>query len=200
MLILTTSRTHNTSQPYTTKFSSSFSKVFSRLMRWLMMWVNIFWTSTIISPLSILNISYSWIRVCFLALFTSLVPSWVTSKVSHISFADLHWETLKNSSEFKAEVIMFLAMQSNLAFLLLESVYWDQGFSMEDPSFSNFGTKGPFSLHPKFLCQGIQQIFSFWLSKIGSSNHKTEVVCWLKHPPQRVIYQPYKNSFRITLE
>ena len=104
-------------------FSSSLSKVFPRLIRWLMMWVNLFCTSAIDSPLSILNISYSWIRVCFLALFTSLVPSWVTYKVSHNSLADEHWEILKHSSEFKADVIMFLAIQSNLAFLFSKSVH-----------------------------------------------------------------------------
>jgi len=78
--------------------------------------VNLFCTSAIDSPLSILNISYSCIRVCFLALFTSFVPSWVTYRVFHISLADTHCEILENSSEFKAEVMIFLAIQSNLAF------------------------------------------------------------------------------------
>ena len=104
-------------------FSYSLSKVFPRLIRWLMMWMNLFCTSAIDSPLSTLNISYSCIRVCFLALFTSFIPSWVTSKVSHISLADEHCDSLKNSSEFKEEVMIFLAIQSNLAFLFSASVH-----------------------------------------------------------------------------
>ena len=59
-------------------------------------------------PLSILNISYSWIRACFLALFTLVVPTWVTSRMSIIYFPEVHCKNLKNSSEFKAEVMMFL--------------------------------------------------------------------------------------------
>jgi len=70
----------------------------------------------------------------------------VTSRVSHISLADAHCKILKNSSEFKAEVMIFLAMQSNLAFLFPASVHWDHGFSIEDPSFSNLGIKEPFSI------------------------------------------------------
>jgi len=42
--------------------------------------------------------------------------------------------------------MIFLAIQSNLAFLFSASVHWDQGFSIEDPSFSNFGIKGPFTI------------------------------------------------------
>jgi len=49
-----------------------------------------------------------------LLFFTSIVPSWVSSRMSHISFADAHLETLENSLEFKAEVMMFLARQSYL--------------------------------------------------------------------------------------
>ena len=112
-------------------FRSYLSNIFPRLIRWLTIWVNRFCTSTIDYPFCILNISYSWMRVCFLALFTSFVPSWVTSIVSHISFADAHCGTLKNSSEFNAEVIIFLAIKSNLAILFLTSVHWDQGFSIK---------------------------------------------------------------------
>jgi len=97
-----------------------------------------------VSLLNILNISYSWIQACFLALFTSVVPSWVISRMSHISFVDAHCETLKNSSEFKAEMIIFLAMQSDLTLLLSLSVHWDQGFSMKTSYFSSLGSKGPF--------------------------------------------------------
>jgi len=62
--------------------------------------------------------------------------------MSHISLADEHCEILENSSEFKANVIIFLAIQSNLTFLFSASVHWDQGFSIKDPSFSNLGIKG----------------------------------------------------------
>jgi len=41
--------------------------------------------------------------------------------------------------------MIFLAMESNLAFLFSASVHWDQGFSIETPSFTNIGIKGPFS-------------------------------------------------------
>jgi len=53
---------------------------------------------------------------------------------------------MKNSSEFKAKVMIFLAMQSNLAFLFSASAHWDQGFSLEAHSFSNLGIKGSFSI------------------------------------------------------
>jgi len=42
-----------------------------------------------------------------------MVPSWVTSIIFQISFVEAHYETLKNSSEFRADVRMFLAIQSN---------------------------------------------------------------------------------------
>ena len=85
-------------------------------------------------------------RVCFLALFTSFVPSCVTSRMSHISFADAHCDTLKNSLELNEYVIIFFAIQSNLAFLLSNSVLLDQGFSTRTSSFFDFGMKGPFSI------------------------------------------------------
>jgi len=44
--------------------------------------------------------------------FTSIVPSWKTSRMSHISFAKAHFETLENSLEIKAEEMIFLALQS----------------------------------------------------------------------------------------
>jgi len=91
-------------------FSSSLSKFFPRLIKWFTMWENCFCTSEIVSPFYILNNSYSWMRACFLALFTSLVPSCVTSRMSHISFAELHCDTLKKSLQLKAEVIIFLAI------------------------------------------------------------------------------------------
>ena len=71
-------------------FSSSLSKILPRLMRWFTMWVNLFYTFEMVSPLNILHISYSWIMTCFLALFTLVMPSWVTLRVSHISFVDAH--------------------------------------------------------------------------------------------------------------
>jgi len=46
---------------------------------------------------------------CLRALFTLVVPSCVTSSMSHISLAELHYETLKNSSRFNADVIIFFA-------------------------------------------------------------------------------------------
>ena len=70
-------------------FNSSLSNYFPSLIKWLTIWLNRLWTSTINSPCCILNISYSWMSACFLALFTSFVPSCVTSNMSHISFAEL---------------------------------------------------------------------------------------------------------------
>ena len=92
-------------------FSFSLSKILPRLMSWFTMWVNLFCTSKMVSLLSILNISYSCIRACILALCTSMVLSWVTSRMSHISFVVADCKTLKNSSEFRAEVMMFLSIQ-----------------------------------------------------------------------------------------
>ena len=115
--------------------SSSLLKIFLRQMIWFTMWVNLFCTSAMVSHLSIQNISYSWIRECFLTPFTSVVPSCVTSRIYHISFVEEHCETLKNSSEFRAGVMMFLAIQSNWALLLSVSVHWDQGFSIETSFF-----------------------------------------------------------------
>ena len=77
------------------------------------------------------------VGLLILTFFISSILSWAALSVSHISLADSDFEILKNSSEFKAEVMIFLAMQSNLAFLFSASVYWDQGFSIEAPSFSN---------------------------------------------------------------
>ena len=74
-------------------------------MRWFTMWLNLLCTSAMVSTLSILNISYSWIRACFLALFTSVVPPCVTSRISYISFAEAYCETLQKSSEFRAYVV-----------------------------------------------------------------------------------------------
>ena len=129
---------------WTLMLSSSLSKVFPRLIRWFIMWVNHFCTSTMVSPFNILNISYSCMRVWFLDLFTSFAHSWVTSKESHISFVDSHWDTLKNSLELKADVVMFLAMQSYWDFLLSCSVHWDQGFQEITFLFSTMGIKGSF--------------------------------------------------------
>jgi len=40
------------------------------------------------------------------------MPSWITSRMSHISFEKTHFKTLKNSLEFKPEEMIFLAMQT----------------------------------------------------------------------------------------
>ena len=42
-----------------------------------------------------------------------LEPSRVLLRLSHISFAETHFETLKNSLESRAYIITFLAMQSS---------------------------------------------------------------------------------------
>jgi len=70
----------------------------------------------------------------------------MTSKVSHISLADSHCEILKNSLEFTTDVMIFLAMQSNLDFSLSSLVHWDHGFLVKDQTFSILGIKGPFSI------------------------------------------------------
>jgi len=48
----------------------------------------------------------------------------VTSRMSHISFVEVHWDTLNNSSKFKAEFMIFIAIQSNWAFLLSTSFHF----------------------------------------------------------------------------
>jgi len=49
--------------------------------------------------------------------------------MSHISLSELHCETMKNSSQLREDVIIFLAIQSNLAFLHSASVHSDEGLS-----------------------------------------------------------------------
>ena len=69
-----------------------------------------------------------------MALLISFVPSCVTSRMSHVSFVELHCDTLKNSSQLKAEVIIFLAIQSNLTFLLSSLVQSDEGLLIKTSS------------------------------------------------------------------
>ena len=95
-------------------FSSPSSNVFPRPRRWFTMWVNLIWSYEMVSPFFIRNASYSDTRVCFLALLTSIVPSWVTSSIFQISFALLHLVVQKNSSKDKQEVRIF--------FFLLDSI------------------------------------------------------------------------------
>jgi len=64
--------------------------------------------------------------------------------MSHISLAEIHCETLKNSSQLRADVIIFLAIQSNLTFLLSASVHSDEGLSTKTSSFLTSGIKRPF--------------------------------------------------------
>jgi len=77
-------------------FSSALSNSLPKPMRRLTIWVNLFYTSAMDSPCCILNSSYSCIKASILALFTSLVPSCVTSSTSHISLALL---ILRDSKE-----------------------------------------------------------------------------------------------------
>jgi len=119
----------------TLMFNSSLLNSFPKPMRWLTMCVNIFWASIMDSPYYILNNLYSCINVCFLALFTSLVPSYVTSSTSHKSFALLHWEIMKKSYIFNADIRMFLTTQSYRAFFFLSSVQRFQGLSTYFSSF-----------------------------------------------------------------
>jgi len=113
----------------TLMFSSSLSNSFPKPIRWLTICVNLFCTSAIDSPRCILNNSCSWIKACFLSLFTPFVLSWVTSSTSHMSFALLHWKTLKNSSMFNEEVRIFLVVQSYWTRLLSSFVYRFHGLS-----------------------------------------------------------------------
>jgi len=113
----------------------SLSNYFPSPIRWLTMCVNLFWTSAIVSPSCILNNSYSWINSCFRALFTSVVPSCVTSRMSHISLGEIHCDTLKNSSRFNTEVIMLLATQSYCIF-----------FATCTKSTTCIGMNGPFTM------------------------------------------------------
>ena len=75
---------------YTLSFS--FSNVLPRANKWFTTCIKCFCTSEMFSPDNILNISYSWMRVFFLALLASMVPSWVTSKIFQISLASTCWE------------------------------------------------------------------------------------------------------------
>ena len=74
-------------------FSSSLSKVLPRLIKWFTIWENLLCTSQMVSPFCFLKSSYSLIRACFLACLTSFVPSCVTSRMSHIFFAEMHYDT-----------------------------------------------------------------------------------------------------------
>ena len=64
-----------------------------------------------------------------LDLFTSVVPSCVSWRVSHISFAFEQLDTLKYSSIPRAEVMMFLALRLYWILLLSSSVHLSLGFS-----------------------------------------------------------------------
>jgi len=90
---------------------------------------SIFSTLAINSPCCILNSSYSYIKTCFHALFTSFISSCVTSSTSHMSLALLHWEILNNSSIFNEDVRMFFTVQSYWARLLSSIVHSFQGLS-----------------------------------------------------------------------
>jgi len=59
----------------TLMFSSSLSNSFPKPIRWLTIFVNLFCTSATDSLCCILNNSYSWIKACFLALFTLFLPT-----------------------------------------------------------------------------------------------------------------------------
>ena len=123
--------------------NSSLSKTLPRPVRWFTICVNRFCTSAMLSSGCILNNSYSWMSECFLERFTSSVPSWVTSSTFHISLAELHWDTLKNSSIFNAEVMMFLARELYWAFFLSLSLQSDQGFFTVSSLTTYIGIKGP---------------------------------------------------------
>jgi len=75
-------------------FNSLFMKLFPSASRWLTVCVNRVWNH-LLSFCFIWSNSYSWRSVFFRALFTSSVPSCVTSTVSHISFVDLHFDICK---------------------------------------------------------------------------------------------------------
>jgi len=130
----------------TLMFNSCLSNSLPKPMRWLTMWVTLFCTSVMDSTCFILNSSYSWIRACFLALLTSLIPSWVTSRTSHISLALLHCETRKNSSMLRDEVRIFFALQSYWAFLLSSSFHWVHGLLTCTSSTICLGIYGPFMI------------------------------------------------------
>jgi len=93
-------------------FSSSLSNYLPSPIKWLTMRVNLFCTSSMVSPCCILNNSSSWINACFLALFTSMVPSCVTSSMSHISLAKLHCEKLINGSKQR---LLYFSQHSHIA-------------------------------------------------------------------------------------
>ena len=121
---------------------SSLGNVFHNEARWLTIWVNIFCISWILLAWFILKMEYSSVRVLILALFTSLVSSWVTCRVSHISWTILQFDTWKNSPCPKVEVLklywtFFLSswVHSSLVF-----------FNSSSINYMNIGTKGPFSM------------------------------------------------------
>ena len=101
---------------------SSLGNIFPNDARWLTICVNLFCISYMVSFWFILKSSYSCVRVFILDLFTSVVPSWVTCNVSHISFVFLQFETLKYSSNPNTEVIIFLVFKLYCTFLLPPSL------------------------------------------------------------------------------
>ena len=94
------------------------------------MCVNLFCMLWMFSLVFILNNSYSCVRVLTLDLFTSVVTSCVSWRVSHISFAFEQFDTLKYSSIPKAELIMFLALRLYWIIHLSSSVHLSLGFSV----------------------------------------------------------------------
>jgi len=88
-------------------FNSSLTNSLPKPMRWLTMWVNLFCTSAIDSPCFLLNSSYSWIKPCFLAILTSMVPSYKR-------------ERLEKREEHK----IFILVHSNLSYIQFVKATW----------------------------------------------------------------------------
>ena len=86
---------------------SSLGKIFPKEARCLTICVNLFCMLWMFSLGFILNNSYSCVMVLTLDLFTSVVYSCVSWRVSHISLTFVLFDTLKYSSIPRAEVIMF---------------------------------------------------------------------------------------------
>jgi len=54
---------------------------------------------------------------------TSFVPSWVTSRTSHLSFMELHCDTLKNSWIFKTKVIIPFTLRLFNNFIINNTIH-----------------------------------------------------------------------------
>src|SRR3982750_2063500 len=124
---------------------SSFVRVFPRESRLFTISVNLLNMLLMDSSWFILNNSYCLIRILILVCLTWLVPSYVTTSLSHISLAVLQEETQLNSSLFKPQNKRFIALKFFENFSISVDVKASSDLEIFSPTaFVVVNTCGPF--------------------------------------------------------